>query len=801
MKTMTKLTVHTLPAIAMRGLVVFPHMVFHFDVLRKKSIRALEAAAAKDGYVFLTAQKDASVEEPAKADLYALGTIVKITQFIRLPGDGARVLAEGVSRASIKKCDMDGDYITVTVSEAKSSFASLSDEEYSAISRQIHSLLELYFRAGAKASPDSLIASINESDPGALADSIAENFLNDIADKQKILETKNVKNRLLTLIDLLIREVKVLRVESDIMARVKEQMDENNREYFLREEQKAIAEELGELNGSYGEADEFEKKLEALNAPEAVKAKLSKEIDRFSRMSPHTPEYSVAMTYIETLFDIPWNKYSEENTDISASRQILERDHYGMKKVKERVLEHLAVRALTNGCPPNIICLLGPPGVGKTSVAKSLAEASGRKYVRISLGGVRDEAEILGHRRTYVGALPGRFITALIKAGTSNPLILLDEIDKMSHDYKGDPASALLEVLDSAQNNAFTDHYLEVPVDLSKVMFVTTANDISGIPAPLRDRMEIIELPSYTEEEKKEIALRHLIPKQAALHGLKKSSLRISPEIVSQMIFEYTKEAGVRSLERTIAALCRKCAVEIAEHGKKSLTITKPLLKKYLGEPKFLLEKASSEEEIGVVTGLAWTSVGGDTLTIEANVMEGTGKIELTGSLGDVMKESAMAAISYLRSKAQVLNIDPAFYKKYDIHIHVPDGATPKDGPSAGITMATALASALTGRAVRPFIAMTGEITIRGRVLPIGGLKEKVIAAYRSGIKFIIIPKENARDLNEIPESIREKISFRTVSNCDEVLSLALLAPPVKKEENVFPPSKNLSNIHKGATA
>lgn len=798
---MSKTVLHTLPAIAMRGLVVYPHMTFHFDVVRKKSVRALEAASAGDGRVFLITQKDSMVEEPSVSDLYTVGTIVNIKQFIRLPGEGVRVLAEGVSRASLKKCDIGESHITATVSPVRSSFSTLSDEEYSAISRQLHSLIELYFRVGSKASPDTLIASINESDPASLADSIAENFLNDIEDKQKILEIKNVKTRLLTLIDLLIKEVKVLQVESDIMARVKEQMDENNREYFLREEQKAIAEELGERDGNLGFAEEFTKKLNSLNAPENVKEKLSKEIDRFSRMTPHTPESSVASTYIETLFDVPWNKFSEEKTDIGEARAILERDHYGLKKVKERVLEHLAVHSLTNGNPPGILCLYGPPGVGKTSIAKSLAEATGRKYERISLGGVRDEAEIMGHRRTYVGAMPGRFVNALIKAGTSNPLILLDEIDKMSRDYKGDPASALLEVLDSAQNSAFTDHYLEVPLDLSKVMFVTTANDLSTIPSPLLDRMELIELPSYTENEKVEIAMRHLVPKQLALHGLKKSALRISGEVLSQMIYEYTKEAGVRSLERSIAAVCRKCAMEIADGGKKSVTVTKSVLKKYLGEPKFLLEKVPSEEEVGVVTGLAWTAAGGDTLTIEANVMEGSGKVELTGSLGDVMKESASAAISYLRSKAQSLGIDPSFYRKNDIHIHVPDGATPKDGPSAGITMATALASALTGRAVRPGIAMTGEITIRGRVLPIGGLKEKVLAAYRSGVTFIIIPKENSRDLNEIPENIREKLSFRTVSNCDEVLSLALLPAPIKAEENIFPPSKSIPNIRKGVTA
>lgn len=798
---MTKPITKTLPAIAMRGLVVYPHMVLHFDVLRKKSIRALEIASESDGLVFLVTQKDSMIEEPLANDLFQIGTIVRIKQFLRLPGDGVRVLAEGICRAALKECITEGDYITASVTEVRTSFSTLSDEEYSAIARQIHSLLDLYFRANTKSSPDTLISSINESDPGTLADSIAENFLAEVTDKQKILETKNAKNRLLTLIDLLIHEVKVLQVESDIMIRVKEQMDENNREYFLREEAKAIAEELGERDGNLKDADEFNERLKALDAPDYVKERLQKEINRFAGLSSQTPESAIAKTYIDTVFSLPWNRVTEENTDIAHAREVLERDHYGMKEVKERVLEHLAVHALTKGNTPTILCLYGPPGVGKTSIAKSLAEATGRKYSRISLGGVRDEAEIMGHRRTYVGALPGRFVTALSKAGSSNPLILLDEIDKMSHDYKGDPASAMLEVLDSAQNKEFTDHYLEIPLDLSKVMFVTTANDISNVPRPLLDRMELIEVPGYTDEEKTQIAVHHLVPKQIALHGLKKSMLKLSPAIITEIINGYTRESGVRGLERTIASVCRKCVMELSESGKKSVTVTKAVLEKYLGEPKFTQDKAGDAEEIGVVTGLAWTQVGGDTLSVEANVMEGTGKVELTGSLGDVMKESAMAAISYIRSKASALGIDPSFYKNRDIHIHVPEGATPKDGPSAGITIATALTSALTCRAVRPKIAMTGEVTIRGRVLPIGGLKEKVLAAYRSGINFIIIPKENAKDLKDIPENIREKIAFRTVTSCDEVLSLALLPCSKKADDTIFTPPQSRSAVHKGVTA
>ena len=798
---MNKLTEKTLPAIALRGLVVFPHMVFHFDVLRKKSIRALEVASSGNGLVFLTAQKDISIEDPTEKDVFKMGTVVKIKQFLRLPGEGIRVLAEGVCRASVNQFDSSGDHIVCTVTEASSSFRTLGDEEYSAISRQLHSLIDLYFRANTKASPDTLISSINEESPSTLADSIAENFLAEIEDKQKILETKNVKNRLLLLIDYLIREVKVLQVESDLMARVKEQMDENNRDYFLREEAKAIAAELGEKDGTLKDCEEYEKKLSSLDAPDYVKEKARKEIDRLARLNTQSPESAIARNYLDTLFDLPWNKKTTENSDLKKSKEILERDHYGMKDVKERVIEHLAVHNYTNGNTPTILCLYGPPGVGKTSIAASLAEAMGRSYTRISLGGVRDEAEIMGHRRTYVGALPGRLITALIKAKSSNPIILLDEIDKMSRDYKGDPASALLEVLDPNQNKTFTDHYMEIPVDLSNVLFITTANDLSTVPRPLMDRMELIEVPGYTDEEKLQIASRHLVNKQLKLHGLKKSNLKISSDVLLSLINGYTKESGVRTLERKIAALCRKCVLEISENDKKSVTITSSVLEKFLGTPIYTQDKSSDKGEIGVVTGLAWTQVGGDTLTIEVNIMEGTGKIELTGSLGDVMKESAKAAISYIRSKASALNIDASFYKNCDIHIHVPEGATPKDGPSAGITIATALASALTQRTVKARIAMTGEITIRGRVLPIGGLKEKVLAAYRAGVDTIIIPRENEKDLNDIPENIREKIAFKPVSHADEVLGIALMPSSHFSEDTMFKPHSTRKTSHKGVTS
>lgn len=798
---MNKNTTQTLPTIAMRGLVVFPHMVFHFDVLRKKSIRALEVASAKNGLVFLSAQKDINIENPADEDIFTVGTVVKIKQFIRLPGEGIRVLAEGVCRANVVSMDTSGEYIISTVKESPSSFRTLSDEEYSAISRQLHSLIDLYFRANTKVSPDTLISSINEENPSSLADSIAENFLAEIDDKQKILETKNVKNRLLLLIDFLIREVKVLQVESDLMARVKEQMDENNREYFLREEAKAIAFELGEKDGNLKDVDEFEKKLDSIACPDYVREKVRKELDRLTHLNPQSPESAISKTYLDTIFDLPWDRETTECSDLAKSRKILERDHYGMSDVKERIMEQLAVHNLTHGNTPTILCLYGPPGVGKTSIAKSLAEAMGRNYTRISLGGVRDEAEIMGHRRTYVGALPGRIIKALIKAKSSNPLILLDEIDKMTKDYKGDPASALLEVLDSNENHSFTDHYMEIPVDLSHVMFITTANDLSTVPRPLLDRMELIEVPGYTDEDKIHIAVNHLIPKQISLHGLKKSNLKISRDALLDIIHGYTKESGVRSFERKIASLCRKCAIEMSEGNKKSISVTSANLEKYLDTPIYLQDKTSDKGEIGVVTGLAWTQVGGDTLSVEVNVMEGTGKLELTGSLGDVMKESAKAAISYIRSKAPSFGIDPSFYKSCDIHIHVPEGATPKDGPSAGITIATALTSALSNRVVRPHIAMTGEITIRGRVLPIGGLKEKVLAAYRSGVNTIFIPKENIKDLKDIPENIREKIIFKPVSHCDEVIASALIPQAKASEDTIFTHTQKRTGSHKGVTA
>ncbi|MGM9551579.1 MAG: endopeptidase La [Clostridia bacterium] len=798
---MNKNSIQTMPAIALRGLVVYPHMTFHFDVLRKKSIRALEVAYKDNGLVFLTTQKDVTIEDPTENDVFKMGTVVRIKQYLRLPGEGIRVLAEGVCRAEITAFDTTGEYIISSVREAHSSFRTLSDEEYSAISRQIHSLIDLYFRANAKASPDALISAINEESPSTLADSIAENFLAEINDKQKILETKNVKNRLLLLIDYLIREVKVLQVESDIMIRVKEQMDDNNRDYFLREEAKAIAAELGEKEGNLKDIEEFEKKKEKLDAPEYVHKRLQKEMDRYARLNAQAPESNITRTYIETILDLPWNSVTEEICDLNKSYEILDRDHYGMKDIKERVLEHLAVHNLTGGNTPAILCLYGPPGVGKTSIVRSLAEAMGRNYTRISLGGVRDEAEIMGHRRTYVGALPGRIITALIKAKSSNPVILLDEIDKLSRDYKGDPASALLEVLDSNQNKAFTDHYMEIPVDLSRVMFVTTANDLSTVPRPLLDRMELIEVSGYTDEDKLQIAKRHLIGKQISLHGLKKSNFKISDDVILDLINGYTKESGVRTLERKIAALCRKCAMEISKTNKKSVQITKAQLEKYLDAPIYTFDKASDKGEIGVVTGLAWTQVGGDTLNVEVNILEGTGKTELTGSLGDVMKESCKAAITYIRSKAVQLGIDSTFYKNCDIHIHVPEGATPKDGPSAGITIATALASALSNRVVKPRIAMTGEITIRGRVLPIGGLKEKVLAAYRSGINTIILPKENVKDLKDIPENIREKIIFKPVSHCDEVLNIALHEAKTIPEDTIFNPMTKRSGSHKGVTA
>ncbi len=777
---MLKLNKETLPLIPVRGLVVFPQMVLHFDVARPKSITALENAMASNQLVFLSTQKDVTIEVPDKDDIYEIGVVAKIKQLLKLPGDSVRVLVEGLYRAKIKNIVFDEPYFLADVVEKKTKTASLSSEEFDAMERRIRELLEDYLDLSPKIAPETIMSIIDSGEPVSLADSLSANLLIKTSDKQIILETLDVKDRLIELIKILEREIKVLEIEDTILNRVHSQMDKNNREYFLREQVKAIREELGESEDSHLECEEYRRKVALLNLGEQALEKVEKELKHLEKMPSSSSEATVIRSWLDLLVSLPWNKKTEESFDISRAREILSREHFGLEKVKERIIEYLAVRSISKEMKGSILCLVGPPGVGKTSIVRSIAEAVGRKYVRMSLGGIRDEAEIRGHRRTYIGSMPGRIISAINTAGSKNALILLDEIDKMKSDAHGDPASAMLEVLDSEQNFAFRDHYLELPFDLSEIMFVTTANSYEDIPAPLLDRMELIELSGYTEDEKREIAQNYLIKKQLKKHGLKPSNLKISPDAIDSVISNYTREAGVRNLEREIATICRKGATVIVEGEKKSVSVTALNLSKFLGAKKFEYEHNQSIPQTGVVTGLAWTSVGGDTLSVEVNIMDGSGKLELTGNLGDVMKESCKTAFSYVRSRADKFSIESDFYKKYDIHIHVPEGATPKDGPSAGVTIATALVSALSKRAVRPDTAMTGEITLRGRVLKIGGLKEKVLAAHRIGIKTVFIPLENKQDILELPLKIQSSINFVCVSSCDEIINSILL--PVAKD-------------------
>lgn len=760
------------PLIAVRGLVVFPYMNLSFDVARPKSIAAVEQALAGDRVIFLVSQRDETAEEVSQSGLYSMGTVAKIKQKIDMGDSGVRIQIEGMSRAHLRELRSEAGYYSALYSPARS-VNDFEGIEAEASVRRLKSLVD-GLRAVAGMSdnafpPDSFFRAAFNSELGLMADTLASSVLMRVEDKQEVLERLSVTERVYRLIELVSNELRIIEAEAGIMERVAEQMEQNNRDYFLREQVRAIREELGEGEDS----DKYFDKIEQASLPDDVRAAAAEEAARLERLSPMSPESAVSRGYLDLILELPWNTYTEELTDLDRAREILERDHFGLEKVKERILEQLAVNKLTGSCRGTILCLVGPPGVGKTSIAKSLAEATGRSFARMSLGGVRDEAEIRGHRRTYVGAMPGRLVNAVKQAKSMNPLILLDEIDKVGSDGRGDPSAALLEVLDSEQNSTFRDNYLEIPLDLSKVMFVITANTLDTVPRPLLDRMEIIELSSYTRREKYEIAARYLLPKQMKLHGLKKSMLKLKDGILEEIIDGYTSEAGVRSLEREIKTVCRKAAMEIA-CGKKSVTVSPAVLAKYLGVRKFLDPTLRSGQPVGVATGLAWTSVGGDTLEIEANVMEGSGKLELTGSLGDVMKESAKAALSFIRSAAAELMLEPDFYKNKDIHIHVPEGATPKDGPSAGITIACALASALTGRPVRSDIAMTGEITLRGRVLAIGGLKEKSLAAYRLGIKNIIIPDDNKKDFAELAPEVRENVNFIPVKDCRQVLKTAL---------------------------
>lgn len=774
--------VRSLPMVALRGMTVLPEMVIHFDVSRQASIEAINAAMLEEGQkIFLTGQKDFNIEEPGIGDVFRVGTIAAVKQVVKLPKNILRVLVAGERRAGLNVLEFTDPYLRANVTviedvdDIREQFGENdADTNLEAMARGLKEIYTEFMLKNPKF-PKDMVKQINEyTDLKTVMDMIAANCPLSDTDQQEILEEASLLKRYHLLAFKIVNEMQIMDIKEDIQNKVKERVDKHQREYILREQLKLIREELGEDN-TLTDAEEFQEAADKLEAPEEVKEKLNKEIKRFKSSMNSPAESSVIRTYIETMLEMPWDKMSEDNEDIAYAKQVLEEDHYGLEKVKERVLEFLAVRTLTKKGDSPILCLVGPPGTGKTSVARSLARALNRSYVRISLGGVRDEAEIRGHRKTYVGAMPGRIANGLKSAGVKNPLMLLDEIDKVSTDYKGDTFSALLEVLDSEQNKKFRDHYLEVPIDLSEVLFVTTANTLQTIPKPLLDRMEIIEVSSYTENEKIHIAMEHLIPKQLDKHGLKPGQLMISKGAVWKMARNYTKEAGVRQLERKIGDICRKAAREILENQKERIRVTENNLHKYLGQELYTYQMANQIDEIGIVRGLAWTSVGGDTLQIEVNVMPGKGEILLTGQMGDVMKESARTGISYIRSISRNHGIADDFFEEHDIHIHIPEGAVPKDGPSAGITMATAMFSAVTEQKVRADIAMTGEITLRGRVLPIGGLKEKLLAAKSAGIRTVLIPGENEKDVGELSAEITKGLQILPVSHMNEVLEQALV--------------------------
>lgn len=793
--------IRVMPTVALRGLVVFPDMFIHFDVGREKSINALKKAMDTDQEIFLVTQKDISVDDPDYNELYEIGVVASVKQVLKLPGKSGnvRVAVEGLYRARLVEGfdNEKSNYLKAMIFPIEEPTVKKDNLDYEkALIRHTKDVFADYSDCAPQMPADLVTSVLQKTKAGELADYIAGNIMLEYEDRQSILSVINPIRRLEELCVLLTSESNLLAIESDIGEKVQEAIDKNQREYYLREQMKVISQELGGGVSQEEELDRFRETIFFLKAPDEVKEKLFKECDRLEKYSPQSPEAAVSRNYIETCLSLPWNNFSDENSDIEKSRKILERDHYGLDKIKKRILEYLAVRVLAPDIKGQIICLAGPPGVGKTSVARSIASATGRKYVRISLGGVKDEAEIRGHRKTYIGSMPGRIINAMQQAGTSNPLILLDEVDKLSSDYKGDPTSALLEVLDPEQNSTFRDHYIELPFDLSKVLFITTANVESNIPDPLRDRMEIIELGSYTVEEKFNIAKKHLVPKQIKQHGLTAKQLRITDKALRLIIEGYTREAGVRNLEQRIAAVCRKSAMAIVEGSAEKISVKPENVEDFLGTRKYKNDSIVRENEVGVVNGLAWTSVGGDMLEIETAVLNGTGKLELTGSLGDVMQESAKAAVSYIRSKADSLPINAAFYKENDIHIHVPEGATPKDGPSAGVTIATSLVSALSGFKVRKDVAMTGEITLRGRVLPIGGLKEKSMAAYRAGIKTVVIPYDNIADLDEVDPVVKEAVTFKPVKTVEAVWDIALEKPATAEEVTVQP-----MNVNKSARA
>ena len=762
-----------LPAIALRGTTILPGMIVHFDVSRERSVKAIEAAMLHDQKIFLVTQIDPEVESPDLAGVYHVGTIAYIKQVVKLPQNLLRVLVEGTGRATLVKFEQEFPFIRSEITPVDEEEMQMPEPVMEAMHRSLKELFHRYCMENGKVSKELVAQILNIDNVEELVEQIAVNIPLSYQNKQKILEALTLEERYEVLGAILGNEIEIMQIGRDLQKKVKARIDKNQREYILREQLKVIREELGEDN-TQSDAEQYEESLKKLKAPKEVKERIQKEIDRFKNISSSSSESAVTRGYIETLLELPWNKASKDNKDLKNAERILDEDHYGLEKVKERMLEFLAVRNLTSKGDSPIICLVGPPGTGKTSIARSVAKALDKKYVRICLGGVRDEAEIRGHRKTYVGAMPGRITVALKEAGVSNPLMLLDEIDKTSSDYKGDTSAALLEVLDPEQNSKFNDHYVEIPQDLSEVLFIATANDVQGIPRPLLDRMELMEIPGYTENEKEHIAREHLIPKQMEINGIPEGKLVIQPAALGKLINNYTKEAGVRSLERSIGRICRKTARAIMEEGKDKVVVTSRNISRFLGKERYNYLMANEKDEIGIARGLAWTQVGGDTLQIEVNIMPGKGELLLTGQLGDVMKESAQAGISYIRSVSDQYEIDPEFFQKHDMHVHIPEGAVPKDGPSAGITMATAMLSAIIEKPVRADLAMTGEITLRGRVLPIGGLKEKLLAAKYARIKEVLVPEKNRPDIEEMDREIIQGLNIRFVDNMKEVLGEAL---------------------------
>lgn len=769
------------PLVPVRDIVVFPYMVVPLFIGRAKSIKALEESMLRDRTICLVTQKDAEIEEPKEEDLYNIGTIVQIMQMYRLPDGTIKILVEGLKRAEIVKLVNTEPFFEVQIKEIKE--RKVKGIKVEALMRSVAEEFEKYIKLNKKVPPETFLTIANIEDPGRFSDIITSHLLIKTNEKQRLLSIPNAYQRLTELLKILTNENSILELEEKIQGKVRKELERTQREYYLREQLRVIQEELGKEDETLSEINEYKEKIKKAKLPKEVEEKALKEVKRLERMPPMAAEGAVVRNYLDWILSLPWNKRTKDRLDIKRAEMILNEDHYGLEKVKERILEYLAVKKLTKTIKGPILCFVGPPGVGKTSLAKSIARSLGRKFVRMSLGGVRDEAEIRGHRRTYVGALPGRIIQYMRQAKSKNPVFLMDEVDKMSTDFRGDPSAALLEVLDPEQNNSFVDHYLEVPFDLSDVMFITTANVLYTIPQPLQDRMEIIHIPGYTDVEKFHIAKQFLIPKQLKLHGLTGDVLKFTDPSIYKIIREYTKEAGVRNLEKNIASICRKVAKEIVSNGRKNkvIKVSSSKIEKYLGPPQFRHDEKEEKDEIGVATGLAWTQFGGEILSVETVIMPGKGKLILTGQLGNVMQESAQAALSYIRSKSKELNIRSSLFEKYDIHIHVPEGAIPKDGPSAGITMATSLVSALTEKSIRKDVAMTGEITLRGKVLPVGGLKEKILAAYQAGIKEIILPLKNKKDLVEIPKNILNKIKINLVERVDEVLNIAIIDTKIRK--------------------